>query len=176
MSLGLETQISLGALDARRDWGYAGDYVRAMWLMLQQDEPGDYVIASGQAHSVGELVARLRAVGLDWEEHVRVDESLKRGKAELYDLVGDATKAASSSAGRLPSSSRVSCTTWWTRTSRACGHSLELAESPRSPRGRGSAGSAPRGSGRAAGPARARRTAHAGLGARTRALHRPKGA
>jgi GDPmannose 4,6-dehydratase len=94
VSLGLETHISLGALDARRDWGYAGDYVRAMWLMLQQEEPGDYVIASGETHSVGDLAARAFAhVGLDWEEHVRVDESLKRGKAELYDLVGDATKA-----------------------------------------------------------------------------------
>ena len=94
VSLGLETHISLGALDARRDWGYAGDYVRAMWLMLQQDEPGDYVIASGQTHSVGDLAACAFAhVGLDWEEHVQVDESLKRGKAELYDLVGDATKA-----------------------------------------------------------------------------------
>ena len=94
VSLGLETHVSLGSLDARRDWGYAGDYVRAMWSMVQQDEPGDFVIASGVTHSVGELAACAFArVGLDWEEHVRVDDSLVRGKAELHDLVGDATRA-----------------------------------------------------------------------------------
>jgi GDPmannose 4,6-dehydratase len=94
VSLGLETHVSLGSLDARRDWGYAGDYVRAMWLMLQQDEPGDFVIASGVTHSVGDLAACAFArVGLDWEEHVRVDDSLVRGKAELHDLVGDASCA-----------------------------------------------------------------------------------
>jgi GDPmannose 4,6-dehydratase len=94
VSLGLETQVSLGSLDARRDWGYAGDYVRAMWLMVQQDEPDDFVIASGVTHSVGELAACAFArVGLDWEQHVRVDDSLVRGKAELHDLVGDASRA-----------------------------------------------------------------------------------
>ena len=94
VSLGLETHVSLGSLDARRDWGYAGDYVRAMWSMVQQDEPGDFVIASGVTHSVGELAACAFArVGLDWEEYVRVDDSLVRGKAELHDLVGDATRA-----------------------------------------------------------------------------------
>jgi GDPmannose 4,6-dehydratase len=94
ISLGLESEVALGALDARRDWGFAGDYVRAMWLMLQQDEPDDYVIASGESHSVGELAACAFAhVGLDWEQHVRVDDALKRGKAELHDLVGDASKA-----------------------------------------------------------------------------------
>ena len=94
VSLGLETHVSLGSLDARRDWGYAGDYVRAMWSMVQQDEPGDFVIASGVTHSVGEFAACAFArVGLDWEEHVRVDDSLVRGKAELHDLVGDATRA-----------------------------------------------------------------------------------
>jgi GDPmannose 4,6-dehydratase len=94
ISLGLESEVSLGDLDARRDWGFAGDYVRAMWLMLQQPEPDDYVIASGESHSVRDLVASaFSRVGLDWEEHVRIDESLVRGKAELYDLVGDPSKA-----------------------------------------------------------------------------------
>ena len=94
VSLGLETEVALGDLDARRDWGYAGDYVNAMWLMLQQDEADDYVIATGQSHSVRELAQTAFAhVGLDWEQHVRVDDSLIRGKAELHDLVGDATKA-----------------------------------------------------------------------------------
>jgi GDPmannose 4,6-dehydratase len=94
ISLGVESEVSLGDLDARRDWGFAGDYVRAMWLMLQQPEPDDYVIASGESHSVRDLVvSSFSRVGLDWEEHVRIDESLVRGKAELYDLVGDPSKA-----------------------------------------------------------------------------------
>jgi GDPmannose 4,6-dehydratase len=94
ISLGLERDVSLGNLDARRDWGYAGDYVRAMWLMLQQDEPDDYVIASGASHSVRDLVeCAFGRVGLDWQDHVRIDESLVRGKAELYDLVGDPSRA-----------------------------------------------------------------------------------
>jgi GDPmannose 4,6-dehydratase len=86
--------VSLGDLDAQRDWGYAKDYVEAMWRMLQQREPGDYVIATGELHTVGELAEIAYAhVGLDWREHVRVDESLKRGQAELHHLVGDAAKA-----------------------------------------------------------------------------------
>jgi GDPmannose 4,6-dehydratase len=94
VSLDLETEVLLGDLDARRDWGYAGDYVRAMWLVLQQDEADDYVIATGETHSVRELAERAFAhVGLDWAEHVRVDDTLLRGKAELHDLVGDASKA-----------------------------------------------------------------------------------
>jgi GDPmannose 4,6-dehydratase len=94
ISLGLKSELLLGSLDARRDWGYAGDYVRAMWLVLQQEEPDDYVIASGKTHSVQELAALAFAhVGLAWEDHVRVDEALVRGKAELYDIVGDASKA-----------------------------------------------------------------------------------
>jgi GDPmannose 4,6-dehydratase len=84
----------LGDLDARRDWGYAGDYVRAMHLMLQQNEPDDYVVASGESHSVRELVqVAFEHVGLDWQDHVRVDPALERGRAELHHLVGDATKA-----------------------------------------------------------------------------------
>ena len=94
VSLGLESEVALGALDARRDWGFAGDYVRAMWLMLQRDEPDDYVIATGESHSVRDLAATaFTHVGLDWEDHVRVDQSLLRGKAELHDLVGDPARA-----------------------------------------------------------------------------------
>jgi GDPmannose 4,6-dehydratase len=94
ISLGLDRTLRLGDLDARRDWGYAGDYVRAMWLILQQEEPEDYVIATGVTHAVHDLVAcAFEHVGLDWRDHVEVDESLRRGKAELHNLVGDASKA-----------------------------------------------------------------------------------
>ena len=94
ISLGLEDELVLGDLSARRDWGYAGDYVRAMWLMLQHSEPGDYVVATGVSHSVEELVeCAFAAVGLDWRDHVRSDPSLYRGAVELHDLVGDASKA-----------------------------------------------------------------------------------
>ena len=94
ISLGLERELVLGDLAARRDWGYAGDYVRAMWLMLQHDRPDDYVVATGVAHSVEELVAvAFDAVGLDWRAHVRSDPALLRGSAELHDLVGDASHA-----------------------------------------------------------------------------------
>ncbi len=92
--LGLQHELRLGDLDARRDWGYAGDYVRAMWLMLQRDEADDYVIATGESHSVQDLVeSAFDHAGLDWRAHVQVDDSLRRGKAELHDLVGDASKA-----------------------------------------------------------------------------------
>jgi GDPmannose 4,6-dehydratase len=94
ISLGLQGELWLGNLDARRDWGYAGDYVRAMQLMLEQDEPGDYVIATGETHSVRELVeAAFAYVGLDPAAYVQIDSSLERGKAELHDLVGDPSKA-----------------------------------------------------------------------------------
>jgi len=94
ISLGLQDEVVLGDLDARRDWGYAGDYVRAMWMMLQQAEPDDFLVASGEAHSVRDLVqAAFEHTGLDWEPHVRVDPALQRGSAELHDLVGDASKA-----------------------------------------------------------------------------------
>ena len=94
ISLGVAGELWLGDLDARRDWGYAGDYVRAMWLMLQQDEPDDFLVASGESRSVRELVQCAFAyVGLDWEEYVHIDESLQRGRAELHDLVGDPAKA-----------------------------------------------------------------------------------
>ena len=94
ISLGLEDHVTLGDLDAKRDWGFAGDYVRAMELMLQADEPGDYVIATGEAHTVRELVeAAFGVVNLDWREHVRYDESLGRGVTDARALVGDAAKA-----------------------------------------------------------------------------------
>lgn len=94
ISLGLEEELVVGDLSSRRDWGYAGDYVRAMWLMVQHADPGDYVIATGVSHSVEELVEHaFRAVGLDWRDHVRSDPSFYRGAAELHDLVGDASKA-----------------------------------------------------------------------------------
>ena len=96
ISAGLESELMLGDLGARRDWGFAGDYVRAMWLMLQQAEPDDFVIASGQTHTVLELVEwAFGHVGLDWREYVGFDESLKRGRGELHNLVGDPTKARS---------------------------------------------------------------------------------
>ncbi len=94
IAAGLQDTLLLGDLDARRDWGYAGDYVRAMWLMLQKDEADDYVIATGVTHSVRDLVeCAFSHVGLDWRDHVQVDESLRRGRAELHNLVGDASKA-----------------------------------------------------------------------------------
>jgi GDPmannose 4,6-dehydratase len=96
ISAGLERELVLGDLEARRDWGFAGDFVRAMWLMLQQEAPDDYVVATGVSRTVGELVELAFAhVALDWREHVRSDAALRRGAAELHDLVGDPTKARS---------------------------------------------------------------------------------
>jgi len=93
IKLGLADTLSLGNLDARRDWGYAGDYVRAMWQMLQRDEPEDYVIATGASHSVRELAdIAFSHVGLDWRQHVRTDPACLR-PAEVDHLVGDASKA-----------------------------------------------------------------------------------
>jgi GDPmannose 4,6-dehydratase len=91
---GLQDKLRLGNLDARRDWGFAGDYVRAMWLMLQQDKPDDFVIATGTIHSVRDLVeVAFRRAGLDWQNHVELDPSLLR-PAEVDLLCGDASKAA----------------------------------------------------------------------------------
>jgi GDPmannose 4,6-dehydratase len=93
IKLGLATELRLGNLDARRDWGFAGDYVRAMWQMLQQDEPADYVVATGVDHSVQDFVDRAFAsVGLDQAEHVAVDPALLR-PAEVDQLIGDASRA-----------------------------------------------------------------------------------
>lgn len=93
IKLGLAHELRLGNLEARRDWGYAPDYVRAMWLMLQQDEPEDYVIATGETHSVREFVElAFDYLGLDWRKYVVVDPALYR-PADVDLLVGDATKA-----------------------------------------------------------------------------------
>jgi GDPmannose 4,6-dehydratase len=94
IKLGLADSLPIGNMDARRDWGFAGDYVRAMWLMLQQDRPDDYVIATGISHSVRELVEVAFAhVGLDWQKYVRVDPALLR-PAEVEHLLGNPAKAA----------------------------------------------------------------------------------
>jgi GDPmannose 4,6-dehydratase len=94
ISLGLEGELWLGDLESRRDWGYAGDYVRAMWLMVQQDQGDDYVVATGVTRSVRDLVeTAFEHVGLDSREYVHIDESLQRGTAELHNLVGDPAKA-----------------------------------------------------------------------------------
>ena len=93
IKLGLQDKLSLGNLEAKRDWGFAGDYVRAMWLMLQQDTPDDFVVSSDETHSVRELceIAFARA-GLDWEKHVLVDPKFYR-PAEVQLLLGDSAKA-----------------------------------------------------------------------------------
>jgi len=90
---GLQQKLYLGNLDAQRDWGFAGDYAEAMWLMLQQDRPDDYVVATGETHSVRELLEEaFRRVGLDWEKHVEIDPRYYR-PAEVDVLLGDAAKA-----------------------------------------------------------------------------------
>jgi GDPmannose 4,6-dehydratase len=93
IKLGLQQTLSLGNLDAKRDWGYAGDYVEAMWLMLNHKTPDDYVVAMGRQHSVRELCeVAFRHAGLDWKKHVVVDPALLR-PAEVEHLLGDASKA-----------------------------------------------------------------------------------
>jgi GDPmannose 4,6-dehydratase len=93
ISLGLDDKLPMGNLDAQRDWGFAGDYVRAMWLMLQQDKPDDYVVSSGNTHSVRELCEiAFGHAGLDWQEHVVIDERFLR-PAEVDLLIGEPTKA-----------------------------------------------------------------------------------
>ena len=93
IKLGLAKELRLGNLDARRDWGFAGDYVQAMWLMLQQDSPDDYVIATGEAHSVQELVeVAFEQAGLEWQSSVKLDKAFIR-PAEVDLLIGDPSKA-----------------------------------------------------------------------------------
>jgi len=90
---GLATKLLMGNLDSKRDWGFAGDYVRAMWIILQQPEPDDFVLATGKTHSIRELLeVAFRAVGLDWQNYVEIDPKLIR-PAEVDVLCGDATKA-----------------------------------------------------------------------------------
>jgi GDPmannose 4,6-dehydratase len=93
IKLGMQTELALGNLDAERDWGYAKDYVEAMWLMLQQDEPDDFVIATNEAHSVRELVEiSFERCGLDSKEYVKIDPRFYR-PAEVDHLIGDYGKA-----------------------------------------------------------------------------------
>jgi len=90
---GLADELRLGNLDSKRDWGFAGDYVEGMWMMLQQDAPDDFVLATGETHTVGEFVeAAFARAGLDWERHVVIDERFVR-PAEVDLLLGDASKA-----------------------------------------------------------------------------------
>ena len=108
IKLGLADSLSLGNLDARRDWGFAGDYVRAMWLMLQQDRPEDYVVATGISHSVRDLVEiAFTHAGLDWQEHVRIDPTFLR-PAEVDHLIGNPAKRERTWTGSRPSTSRGS--------------------------------------------------------------------
>jgi GDPmannose 4,6-dehydratase len=94
IKLGLARELPLGNLEARRDWGYAPDYVEAMWRMLQQDQPDDYVVAMGVAHSVKDLVMEAFGhAGLDWEQYVRTDPRYLR-PAEVDHLIGNPSKAA----------------------------------------------------------------------------------
>jgi GDPmannose 4,6-dehydratase len=93
IKLGLQERLKMGNLDAERDWGFAGDYVRAMWLMLQQDKPDDYVVATGQTHSVRQLLeVAFGHVGLDYRQHVEIDQELLR-PAEVHHLRGNCAKA-----------------------------------------------------------------------------------
>ena len=93
IKLGLQDELYLGNLDARRNWGFAGDYVRAMWVMLQQDAPDDYVIGTGESHSVREFTeAAFAHAGLDWQDHVLIDPRYFR-PAEVFDLRADSRKA-----------------------------------------------------------------------------------
>ncbi len=93
IKLGAQDKLFLGNLDAQRDWGFAGDYVKAMWLMLQQDVPQDYVVATGEKHSVRQFVElAFQHVGLDWQNYVEIDPALFR-PADVHTLCGDATRA-----------------------------------------------------------------------------------
>jgi GDPmannose 4,6-dehydratase len=93
IKLGLQEKVFLGNLEAKRDWGYAGDYVEAMWLMLQQEEPADYVIATGETHSVREFAEKVFArLGMDYRDHVQMDKRYFR-PTEVNALLGDASKA-----------------------------------------------------------------------------------
>ena len=93
ISLGLERELALGNMEAKRDWGYAPEYVESMWLMLQRDEPDDYVIATNEAHSVKEFVGKAFAIaGLDWRDYIKVDERFLR-PLDVNFLQGDYSKA-----------------------------------------------------------------------------------
>jgi GDPmannose 4,6-dehydratase len=94
IKLGLERELTLGDIEAARDWGYAEDFVAAAWMMLQAEHPDDYVIATGQTHTVREFAeAAFATLDLDWNEHVRLDPELRRGSAQVANLVGDSAAA-----------------------------------------------------------------------------------
>jgi GDPmannose 4,6-dehydratase len=95
IKLGKQDKLELGSLEPKRDWGYAGDYVEAMWMMLQQEQPDDYVIATGENHSVKEFVEEaFKVVGIeDWQKYVVANESKYMRPAEVDYLIGDASKA-----------------------------------------------------------------------------------
>ena len=95
IKLGKQDKLELGSLEPKRDWGYAGDYVEAMWMMLQQEQPDDYVIATGENHSVKEVVEEaFKVVGIeDWQKYVVANESKYMRPAEVDYLIGDASKA-----------------------------------------------------------------------------------
>lgn len=93
IKLGLQDELYLGNLDAKRDWGYAADYVHAMWMMLQQEQPDDFVVATGETHTVRELLdIAFGHLGLDWKRYVKIDPRYYR-PTEVDLLIGDATKA-----------------------------------------------------------------------------------
>ena len=93
IKLGLVKELRIGNLEAKRDWGFAGDYVWAMWLMLQQDKPDDYVVATGETHSVREFIeSAFDYVGLDWKKYAKIDKQFYR-PAEVHLLIGDYSKA-----------------------------------------------------------------------------------
>lgn len=93
IKLGLSKELRIGNLEAKRDWGFAGDYVKAQWLMLQQDKPDDYVVSTGETHSVREFVeAAFKYVGLDWKKYTKIDKQFYR-PAEVHLLIGDYAKA-----------------------------------------------------------------------------------
>lgn len=101
IKLGLQSELRLGNLDAKRDWGFAGDYVRAMWLMLQQDKADDFVISTGETHTIEELVEiAFSHVGLNWRDYVVIDQKFVR-PAEVDLLLGDCTKAKKNWVGSL---------------------------------------------------------------------------
>ena len=166
IKLGLSDELALGNLDAERDWGYAKDYVEAMWLMLQQDEPDDYVIATGETHSVRELVdVAFAHVGLDPGDHVKIDPRFLR-PAEVEHLIGDASKAREKLGWEPRTSFAELVGSWSTPTSScwpaACRRSRPAEREREGPRGR-------------VRPRRGRRRDHrAGRGAR--AAHPPSAA
>jgi GDPmannose 4,6-dehydratase len=93
IKVGLQEKVFMGNMEAKRDWGFAGDYVEAMWLMLQQDEPDDYVVATGETHSVREFTEKVfQKLGMDWRDHVEIDPRYYR-PTEVDVLLGDASKA-----------------------------------------------------------------------------------